>query len=93
MMIKARHSPLFQSGIFGTREGNTFRHSEKPMEFGANGLEVVEFERIQNPKVHPHIPIWDLDANVSGEQRICLHWDLAPSLELKFKILLVGEEE
>ncbi|GBM05925.1 hypothetical protein AVEN_70962-1 [Araneus ventricosus] len=25
------HSPLFQSGIFGTRDGKTFREGEKPM--------------------------------------------------------------
>ncbi|GBM75125.1 hypothetical protein AVEN_88367-1 [Araneus ventricosus] len=40
---KARHSPLFQSGIFGTREGKTFRQCEKPMKIGANEWELLEF--------------------------------------------------
>ncbi|GBO03687.1 hypothetical protein AVEN_85882-1 [Araneus ventricosus] len=63
------------------------------MKFGANGLEVVEFKRTQNPKLHPPIPIWDLDVRLAGEQRICLHWHLASRLEMKFGIPRVGEEE
>ncbi|GBN74030.1 hypothetical protein AVEN_18813-1 [Araneus ventricosus] len=63
------------------------------MKFGANGLDVVEFQRTQNPKLHPPIPIWNLDAKVAGEQRICLHWDLASKLEMKLEIPRMGEEE
>ncbi|GBN81707.1 hypothetical protein AVEN_146757-1 [Araneus ventricosus] len=91
--LKVVNSPLFQYGIYGTQERKTFRQCEKPMKFGANGLEVVEFQRTQNPKFHPPIPIWDLDARVAGEQRICLHWDLASRLEMKLEIPSVGEEE
>ncbi|GBM45114.1 hypothetical protein AVEN_251840-1 [Araneus ventricosus] len=86
--FKVGHSLLFQSGIFGTREGKTFRQCEKLMKFGANGLEVVEFRRTQHPKLHPPIPIWDLDARVAGEQKICLHWVLASRLEMKIEISL-----
>ncbi|GBO10342.1 hypothetical protein AVEN_40223-1 [Araneus ventricosus] len=78
---------------FWTREGKTFRQCEKPMKFGANGLEVVEFQRTQNPKLHPPVPISDLDARVEVKQRICLHWDLASRQERKLKIPRVGEEE
>ncbi|GBO34303.1 hypothetical protein AVEN_91588-1 [Araneus ventricosus] len=60
------------------------------MKIGANGLEVVEFQRTQNPKLHPPIPIWDLDARLVGEQRIYLHWDLASRLEMKLEILPCG---
>ncbi|GBN80015.1 hypothetical protein AVEN_219878-1 [Araneus ventricosus] len=56
------------------------------MKFGANGLKVVEFKRTSNPKLHPPIQIWDLDARLAGEQRICLHWDLASRLEMKLEI-------
>ncbi|GBM81468.1 hypothetical protein AVEN_163628-1 [Araneus ventricosus] len=63
------------------------------MKFGANGLEVVEFQRTQNPKLHPPIPIWNLDARVAEELRICLHWDLASKLEMKREIPRVGEDQ
>ncbi|GBL95660.1 hypothetical protein AVEN_24859-1 [Araneus ventricosus] len=66
---------------------------EKPMKFGANGFEVVEFKRTRNPKLHPPIPIWDLDARLAGEQRICLHWYLTLRLEMKLEIPRIGEEE
>ncbi|GBM41811.1 hypothetical protein AVEN_122435-1 [Araneus ventricosus] len=33
---KAGHSPLFQNGIFGTREGKTYRQGRRPVKFGAN---------------------------------------------------------
>ncbi|GBM54040.1 hypothetical protein AVEN_215411-1 [Araneus ventricosus] len=84
---------LFHSGIFGTREGKTFPQGRKPMKFGANVLEVVEFQRTQNPKLHPPLPIWDLHARVEGKQSICLHWNLASRLEMKLEIPRVGEEE
>ncbi|GBL92481.1 hypothetical protein AVEN_174749-1 [Araneus ventricosus] len=67
------------------RKKKTFRQCEKPTKFGANGLEVVE--------IHPPIPIWDLDAWVAGKQRIYLHCDLAPRLEMKLKIPRVEEKE
>ncbi|GBN07946.1 hypothetical protein AVEN_10116-1 [Araneus ventricosus] len=73
-------------------EGNTFHQCEKPMKSGANGLKVMEFQRTQNPKLHPPIPNWDLDARVSVEQRICLHWGLTSRLEMKLEIPLVGEK-
>ncbi|GBM56208.1 hypothetical protein AVEN_47272-1 [Araneus ventricosus] len=63
------------------------------MTFGTNGLEVVEFQRTQNPKLYPPIPVWNLDARVAVKQRICLHWDLASRLEIKLEIPRVGEEE
>ncbi|GBM18390.1 hypothetical protein AVEN_72733-1 [Araneus ventricosus] len=63
------------------------------MKFGANGFEVMEFQRTQSPKRHPPIPIWDLDARVAVKQRICLHWDLASRLEMKLRIPRLGEEE
>ncbi|GBM38390.1 hypothetical protein AVEN_184155-1 [Araneus ventricosus] len=69
------------------------RQGRKPMKFGANELKVVEFQRTQNPKLRPPIPIWDLDARVAVKQRICLYWDLASTLEMKFEIPRVGEEE
>ncbi|GBN13236.1 hypothetical protein AVEN_85161-1 [Araneus ventricosus] len=74
---KAGHSTLFQSGIFGTREGQTYRQNRKPMKIVANGLEVTEFQRTQNRKLHPPISTLDLDAREAAKQRICLHWDLA----------------
>ncbi|GBN81045.1 hypothetical protein AVEN_211754-1 [Araneus ventricosus] len=70
----------------------TFRQGRKPMKFGANGLEVMEFQRTQSSKLHPPIPIWNLDAKVAGKQRICLHWDLASRLEMKLEIPRVGEK-
>ncbi|GBN37102.1 hypothetical protein AVEN_208324-1 [Araneus ventricosus] len=91
--FKAGHSPVFQTGIFGTQEGKTYRQGRKPMKFRANGFEVVEFKRTQNPKLHPPIPIWDLDARLAGEQRICLHCHLASRLEMKLEIPRVGEEQ
>ncbi|GBM07226.1 hypothetical protein AVEN_25483-1 [Araneus ventricosus] len=81
---KAGH--LLYFGIFGTREGKYNRQGRKPMKSGSNGLEVVEFRRTQNPKLHPPIPIWDLDARVPVKQRICLYWDLASRLEMKLEI-------
>ncbi|GBN02442.1 hypothetical protein AVEN_177639-1 [Araneus ventricosus] len=90
---KASHWPLLLFGIFGTREGKTNRQGRKPMKFGANELEVIEFQRTQNPKLHQPLPIWDLDARVAIEQRTCLHWDLALRLEMKLEIPRVGEEE
>ncbi|GBM82759.1 hypothetical protein AVEN_272316-1 [Araneus ventricosus] len=41
---KTRHSPLFNSAIFGTLEGRTFRQCEKPMKIDANGLHVWSSE-------------------------------------------------
>ncbi|GBM47386.1 hypothetical protein AVEN_39934-1 [Araneus ventricosus] len=64
----------------------TYRQGRKPMKFGANGFEVVEFERIQNPKLHPLIPNWDFDARLAGEQRFCLHWLTGSRLELQLEI-------
>ncbi|GBL83136.1 hypothetical protein AVEN_224260-1, partial [Araneus ventricosus] len=61
------HSPFLHFGIIGTREGKTNRQGRNPVKFGANGLEVVEFQRTQIPKLHPQIPIWDLDAKVLAE--------------------------
>ncbi|GBM59279.1 hypothetical protein AVEN_66220-1 [Araneus ventricosus] len=61
------------------------------MIFRANGLEVVEIQRTQNPKLYLPIPICDLDARVSREQRICLHCDLASRLEMKLEIPSVGK--
>ncbi|GBM57059.1 hypothetical protein AVEN_157025-1 [Araneus ventricosus] len=90
---KAGHAPLLHFEIFGTREGKTNRQGRKPMKFGANELKVVEFQRTQNPKLHPPIPIWVLDARVAVKQRICLHWDLASRLEIKLEFPRVGEEE
>ncbi|GBL96082.1 hypothetical protein AVEN_104321-1 [Araneus ventricosus] len=87
---KAVYSPLLQSGIFGTRVEKTYRQGRKPMKFGANALEVVEFQRTQNPQLHPPIPIWDFDARVAVKQRICLHWDFASRLEMKLEIPRVG---
>ncbi|GBN77284.1 hypothetical protein AVEN_160855-1 [Araneus ventricosus] len=75
--FKAGLSPVFQTGIFGTREGKTYLQDRKPMKFGTNGFEVVEFKRTQNPKLHPPIPIWDLDER----------------LGMKLEISCVGEEE
>ncbi|GBO20234.1 hypothetical protein AVEN_120150-1 [Araneus ventricosus] len=92
-IYSASRPAVYQSGIFATWEGKSFRQCEKQMKFGANGLEFVEFQRTQNPKFHPPIPIWDLDARVAGEQRICLHWDLASRLEMKLEIPLLGEEK
>ncbi|GBN49839.1 hypothetical protein AVEN_241936-1 [Araneus ventricosus] len=63
------------------------------MKFEANGLEVLEFQLTQNPKLHPPIPVWDLDARVVVKQRICLHWDLASRLEMKLEIPRVEEKE
>ncbi|GBM24753.1 hypothetical protein AVEN_100622-1 [Araneus ventricosus] len=61
------------------------------MKFGAYGLKVVEFQGTQNPKLHSPIPVCDFDARVAGEQRICLHWDLASRrLEMKLEIPNVG---
>ncbi|GBM37230.1 hypothetical protein AVEN_172926-1 [Araneus ventricosus] len=85
-VCKAGHSPLLHFGTFGTREGKTNRQGQKLKKFGANGLEVVEFQRTKNPKLHPPIPIWDLDARVAVEQRIYLHWNLASRLERKLEI-------
>ncbi|GBL83570.1 hypothetical protein AVEN_196404-1 [Araneus ventricosus] len=81
---------MFQSEIFGTWEGRS-----KTYEISKKGLEVVEFQRTQNPKLHPPIPIWDLDARVAAKQWNCLHWDLdlASRLEMKLEIPRVGEEE
>ncbi|GBM62617.1 hypothetical protein AVEN_187026-1 [Araneus ventricosus] len=62
------------------------------MKFGANELEAVEFQRAQNPKLHPPIPIWNLDERVEVKQRICLHWDFASKFEMKLEIPSVGEE-
>ncbi|GBM13462.1 hypothetical protein AVEN_40403-1 [Araneus ventricosus] len=90
---KTDHSPLLHFGIFGTREGKANRQGRKPMKFGTNILEVVELQQTQNPKLHPPIPIWDLNARVGGKQRICLHWDLASRLEMKLEINRVEEEE
>ncbi|GBN23844.1 hypothetical protein AVEN_163360-1 [Araneus ventricosus] len=56
------------------------------MKFGAKGFEVVQFKITQNSNLHPSIPIWDLDARLAGEQRICLHWDLRSWLEMKLEI-------
>ncbi|GBN62155.1 hypothetical protein AVEN_156071-1 [Araneus ventricosus] len=92
-MSKAGQSPLLHFGIFETREGKTNRQDRKPMKFGANELQVVEFQRTQNPKLHPPIPIWDLDGRIAVKQRICLHWDLASRLEMKLEIPRVGEEK
>ncbi|GBM09153.1 hypothetical protein AVEN_226676-1 [Araneus ventricosus] len=72
------------------REGKTYRQGRKPMKFEANKLEVVEFQRTQNPKLHLLIPIWELDAKVAVKQWICLHWDLTSRLEMKLKISHVG---
>ncbi|GBM65483.1 hypothetical protein AVEN_223581-1 [Araneus ventricosus] len=91
--LKAGHSPSLPFRIFGTLDGKTHRQGRKSMKFGANGLEVVEFQRTQNPKLHPPIPIWNLDARVAVKQRICLHWDLASMLEMKLEIPRVREEE
>ncbi|GBM92000.1 hypothetical protein AVEN_27599-1 [Araneus ventricosus] len=63
------------------------------MKFGGNVLEVMELQRTQNPKLHPPIPIWDLDARVAAEQSICLHWNLASTLEMKLEIPRVWKEE
>ncbi|GBO05134.1 hypothetical protein AVEN_169618-1 [Araneus ventricosus] len=49
MVSKEGRSPLLHFGIFGTREGKTNRQGRKPMKFGANELEVMEFQRTQNP--------------------------------------------
>ncbi|GBM01180.1 hypothetical protein AVEN_183638-1 [Araneus ventricosus] len=70
----------------GTRKGKTYRQGRKPMKFGTNGFEVVEFKITQNPKLHPPILIWDLDARLAGEQTICLDWDLALRLEMRLEI-------
>ncbi|GBN17029.1 hypothetical protein AVEN_109524-1 [Araneus ventricosus] len=59
----------------------------------ANELELAEFQRTQNPKLHPPIPIWNLDSRVAVKQRICLHWDLASRLEMKLEVPRVREEE
>ncbi|GBN68569.1 hypothetical protein AVEN_102488-1 [Araneus ventricosus] len=45
------------------------------MKFRANGFEEVEFKRTQNPKLHPPIPIWDLDARLR-ENIVLPNWDL-----------------
>ncbi|GBM36316.1 hypothetical protein AVEN_212875-1 [Araneus ventricosus] len=90
---KTGHSPLIHSGIFGTRERKTNRQGRKPMKFGANELEVVEFRRTQNPKLYKPIPIWGIDSKVAVKQRICLHWDLVSKVETKLEIPRVGEEE
>ncbi|GBM63779.1 hypothetical protein AVEN_8874-1 [Araneus ventricosus] len=60
---------------------------------GANGLELLEFQRTQNPTLHPPIPIWNLDARLGTKQRICLHWDLASRLEMKLEIPYVEKED
>ncbi|GBN06099.1 hypothetical protein AVEN_246776-1 [Araneus ventricosus] len=60
------------------------------MKFGSIGLEVVEFQRTQNTKLHPPIPIRDIDARIAEKQRICLHWDIASRLEMKLEIPRVG---
>ncbi|GBM24050.1 hypothetical protein AVEN_163216-1 [Araneus ventricosus] len=91
--VKADHSSLLHFGIFGTMEGKTSRQGQNLMKFGANGLEMVEFQRNQNPKLHSRIPFWDLDARVAVKQRICLYWDLASRVEMKLEIPRVGQEE
>ncbi|GBM33685.1 hypothetical protein AVEN_54816-1 [Araneus ventricosus] len=93
LVTKAGHSLLLHFGIFGTLEGKTNRQGRKPMKFGANELQVVEFQRAQNPKLHPPTPIWDLDARVPVKQRICLHWDLASRREMKLDIPVWGRRK
>ncbi|GBM74038.1 hypothetical protein AVEN_57834-1 [Araneus ventricosus] len=44
--VLAEHSPLFNSTIFGTREGKTFRRCEIPMKIGADKIALLEFKRI-----------------------------------------------
>ncbi|GBN97662.1 hypothetical protein AVEN_1261-1 [Araneus ventricosus] len=63
--------------LFGTQEGKSNRQGRKPMKFRSNQLEGVEFQRTQNPKLHPLIPIWDL----------------ASRLEMELEIPLLGEKE
>ncbi|GBM88345.1 hypothetical protein AVEN_17677-1 [Araneus ventricosus] len=74
------------NGIFGTRKGKSYRQGRKAIKFGANGFEVVEFKRNQNPKLRPPIPIWGLDARVEVKQYYCLDWDLASRLKMKLEI-------
>ncbi|GBL91336.1 hypothetical protein AVEN_203488-1 [Araneus ventricosus] len=54
-------------------------------------------KKTQNPKLHPPIPIWDLDARLAGKlpriEYFCLDCDLVSRLEMKFEISCVGEEE
>ncbi|GBM74224.1 hypothetical protein AVEN_187918-1 [Araneus ventricosus] len=67
----------------------TYRQGRNHMKFGTNGFEVVEFKRTQNPKRHPPIPIWDLDARLAGKPR------LGPRVEVRNETrnIHLGEEE
>ncbi|GBN72172.1 hypothetical protein AVEN_55888-1 [Araneus ventricosus] len=79
-------------GIFGTRGGKPIVNVENLRNLQQT-IEVVELQRTQNPKLHPPIPILDLDEKVAVKQRICLHWDLASRLEMELEIPRFGEEE
>ncbi|GBM33427.1 hypothetical protein AVEN_55762-1 [Araneus ventricosus] len=85
---KASHSPLVHFGIFGTREGKAYRQGLKLMNCGANGLEAMEFQRTQNPKLK------SADSNLgprcggSGKTK-----DLASRLEMKLETPRMGEEK
>ncbi|GBO00050.1 hypothetical protein AVEN_105397-1 [Araneus ventricosus] len=60
------------------------------MKFRPNESEMAEFQRTQNPKLHPPIPIRDLEARV---QRIRLHWDLASRLKMELLCIHTGAEK
>ncbi|GBN73594.1 hypothetical protein AVEN_207999-1 [Araneus ventricosus] len=76
-------------------------HRSSKMEFLEHGKEIaivkmkklcnleqiIKSRRIQNPKLHPRIPIGDLYARSAANQKICLHWDLASRLQIKLELI------
>ncbi|GBN42559.1 hypothetical protein AVEN_89633-1 [Araneus ventricosus] len=49
-------------------------------------------KELKNRKLHPPIPLSDLDARLSAKQRICLHWHLTTRVEMKLEFPRVGGE-
>ncbi|GBM04306.1 hypothetical protein AVEN_146184-1 [Araneus ventricosus] len=41
---KEGHSPLFQTGIFGSRVGKSNRQGQKPMKFKANEIKKIKIQ-------------------------------------------------
>ncbi|GBM33483.1 hypothetical protein AVEN_55799-1 [Araneus ventricosus] len=71
------HSPLFQNGIFGTREEKTYRQGRKPVKFGANDSNWWNLEEHKTQNSIRQFQFRNLDARLAAKQGICLHRHLA----------------